>query len=344
MESEERQLSREGLGQNFWLRSLCFLACIPSGGALLAKVFGVATLQSVTVFVFLPGALFLIVVWALGRQNGRHILYQALIIGFWGGLLGTLAYDAIRVPFLVLLGQRVFGPISVYGVWLAEADISSRLTEVLGWGYHFSNGITFGIMYALFMRGRHWFWAILWAFILETIAIASPFAEIFNLSGNYGAIGIAYLGHVAYGLPLGWLVYKWDEVLAWKKDESVLLRWLIPVASILIMAFIVLSPLVRPSWVERESRAMANTLLVESERLNPDWVRIERGDDVRIQNDGDEMVTVLNKTADTSLLLSARGEETITFLEPGIYQLHIVTDGQSRSSFVIVEPVEAVVQ
>lgn len=331
---------RRWMGEDFWLRSLCFLACIPSGGALLAKVFGVASLQSVTVYIFLPSALFLIGVWVWSGRSNRSNLHNALVIGFWGGLLGTLAYDAIRVPFLVLLGQRVFGPISVYGVWLADADISTRLTEVLGWSYHFSNGITFGIMYALFMRHRHWLWAILWAFVLETIAILSPFSQIFNLTGNYSAIGIAYLGHVAYGLPLGWLVFKWDEMLSWREKAPAVLRWALPGATFLMMVFIVLSPLIRPTWIERESRAEVNTLLVEGIRLNPDWVRIEQGQTVTLRNGGGQDATVVNKTADATISLAGGEQETVTFPETGIYQLFIETDGRTRSSFVIVEPVE----
>lgn len=326
---------------DFWLRTLCFLACIPSGGALLAKVFGIASLQSVTLFLFLPCAIFLTAVWLWAKKNNRAYLHQALVIGFWGGLSGTLAYDAIRVPFLVLLGQRVFAPISVYGVWLADADISSRLTEVLGWGYHFSNGITFGMMYALFMRRRHWLWAILWAFVLETIAILSPFSQIFNLSGNYSAIGIAYLGHVAYGLPLGWLVYKWDETMAWKQRKPAVLRWAGPLSAFLIMAFIVLSPFVRPNWIERENRAVTDTLLVEGIRLNPDWVRINRGESVTIRNNESEAVTVRDNSSGITIPLAAGEQQTILYRQTGIYQLFVETEGQTRSSFVIVEPVEA---
>jgi hypothetical protein len=326
--------------EDFWLRGFCFLACIPSGGALLAKVFGIASLQAVSLFVFLPCMFLLIGLWYWARRSGRHYLHQALVIGFWGGMLGTLAYDAIRVPFLILLGQRVFAPISVYGIWLAEAEMSSRLTEVLGWGYHFSNGITFGMMYALFMRRRHWLWAILWAFVLETIAVVSPFAEIFNLSGNYGALGIAYLGHVAYGLPLGWLVYRWDETLAWLKGTPAVVRWAVPVLAAAVMVWIVFSPLVRPVWIERERRAVEDALLVEGIRLNPDWVRIERGESVTIRNSENRPATVVNKAEEAAVFLEGGTEESLTFPETGIYQMFVETDGQTRSSFVIVEPVE----
>ena len=253
-------------------------------------------------------------------------------------MYGTLAYDAIRVPFLVLLGQRVFGPISVYGVWLADAGLSSPLTEALGWGYHFSNGITFGIMYALLMRRRHWLWAILWAFLLETIAIASPFAQIFNLTGNYSAIGIAYLGHVAYGLPLGWVVYKWDKV---DKPDQTMAKYVVPLAGFLIMSFIVLSPLVRPTWIAREERALADTLLVEEERLNPDWLRIGKGQSVTIQNTGGQDAVVVNKSENITIPLAGGESDSIWFPNTGIYQFFVETDGRTRSSFVIVEPVEA---
>ncbi len=335
MENDVRQL----LGEGYWLRAVCFLACVPSGAALLAKVYGVASLQSVTLYVFVPGIvlLFVIGIWA-SRKN--LYLRHALVIGFWGGLLGTLAYDAIRVPFLVLLGQRVFAPISVYGVWLADAYVSSRLTEVLGWGYHFSNGITFGIMYALFMRGRHWIWAILWAFVLETIAIVSPFSQIFNLAGNYSAIGIAYLGHVAYGLPLGWLVYQWDERSAWSKLKPAVWRWVTFGVAFLIMAVIILSPLFRSNWIAREERALAGKLLVEGHRLNPDWVRIDRGQSITIQNNEDQAVVVVNNSTGMNWSLSAGTQESITFADTGIYQFFVETDSQTRSSFVIVEPVE----
>jgi hypothetical protein len=294
----------------------------------------------VTIFIFIPCAVFLIGVWIWSGRNGREYLHRALVIGFWGGLLGTLAYDAVRIPFLVLLGQRVFAPISVYGVWALDADISSRLTEVLGWGYHFSNGITFGVMYALFMRRRHWLWAILWAFLLETIAILSPFSQIFNLTGNYSAIGIAYLGHIAYGLPLGWLVYKWDETWDWRKRKPVLLRWAGPGMAFLMMAFVVFSPLGRPTWIARESRAEVDTLIVEGERLNPDWVRIERGGMVLVRNGESRDVVVVDKSRGANLPLSAGAEDSMLFTDTGIYQIFVETEGQTRSSFVIVEPVE----
>ncbi|MCI0397235.1 MAG: hypothetical protein L0332_02435 [Chloroflexi bacterium] len=320
---------------SFWLRVVCLLLCIPSGGALLAKVYGLASLQFVTLAIFLPGVVVLIVLWRWARRHGREYPANAVVIGFWGGLLGTLAYDVARLPFL-LLGQRVFAPINVYGVWLAEAATSSRFSDVLGWAYHFSNGITFGLMYALFMRRQHWLWAILWGLVLETIAVLSPFAPIFNLSGNTYALGIAYLGHVAYGLPLGWLVYRWDNVRHWLDQAPPWLSW----AGLGLAALLVAVPLVWPAWVARDGRTAPGTLRLEGDRLNPGWVRLERGDSVRLWNPESQPAVVIVKTSDTVVPLAAGGQEPLSFEKTGIYQIYVETEGRTHSSFAIVEPVE----
>lgn len=321
--------------KSFLLRAVCFLACIPSGGALLAKVYGLASMQFGALAIALPCCIGLTAVWIWARRSGAPGLADRLTIGFIGGLLGTVAYDLIRIPFL-MAGQRVFAPISAYGIWIAAADSSSRFTELIGWLYHFSNGITFGVMYALFMRDRHWALAIVWAFALETIAVLSPFARIFSLSGNYPALGIAYLGHVAYGLPLGWLVYRWKPTLRYLVKLPGWLHW---IAIVLICAAIV-GPLVSPEAIERDARTAGGEFRVEGDRLNPDWLRIERGGEVQVYNPRPEPVTVRLKQSDMAAQVAAGGKQAFSFPRPGIYQVFVETLRPSRSSFVIVEPVE----
>ncbi|NIT60966.1 MAG: hypothetical protein GWN00_33605, partial [Aliifodinibius sp.] len=81
-------------------------------------------------------------------------------------------------------------------------------------------------------------------------------------------------------------------------------------------------------------------LLVEGHRLNPDWVRIDRGQSITIQNNEDQAVVVVNNSTGMNWSLSAGTQESITFADTGIYQFFVETDSQTRSSFVIVEPVE----
>jgi hypothetical protein len=115
---------------DFWWRALCFLLCIPSGGALLAKVYGWLELNRGVWLVALPCCAALVGLWLWTKRTGRSAVAEALTIGFVGGLFGRLAYDVVRIPPL-LSGQRIFAPISAYGAWIADASSSSRFTERL---------------------------------------------------------------------------------------------------------------------------------------------------------------------------------------------------------------------
>jgi hypothetical protein len=317
------------------LRAICFLACIPSGGALLAKVYGVASMQAVTLAVALPCCVVLAGIWIWAARSGKAELFAGLTIGFAGGFFGTVAYDVIRLPFHVA-GQRVFAPIDAFGIWLADADTSSRFTEVIGWTYHYWNGIAFGLMYALFMRNRHWGWAIVWAFLLETIAVLSPFGRIFSLSGNYYAIGIAYLGHVAYGVPLGWLVYSWEKPHSYLTAQPFWMKWMIAI----VVLVAVVGPLISGEKIRQDARTHKGAFRVSGSRLNPEWLRIERGGQIHVFNPEGESVSVRVKQTNVGAQIPAGRKEAFSFPGPGIYQLFVETGRRSQSSFVIVEPVE----
>ena len=322
--------------ESIWLRAACFFICIPSVGALLAKLYSIASMKAVALSVAVPASAGLVGILVWAKRSRRKQLADRLAIGVVGGLLATVAYDLIRIPFH-MAGLRIFAPISAFGVWLADATCSSRFTEVIGWSYHYWNGITFGIMYALFARNRHWGWAIMWACLLETIAILSPFGRIFSLLGNYSAIGIAYLGHVAYGVPLGLMVYRWDATRDYLAGIPVLVKWIL----VLICCAAIVGPMVSPDWVERDSTAVSGEFRVEGHRLNPDWLRIHRGEEIRVYNPEPDSVSVVVKQHKEAMEIGSGQKEVLAFHKPGIYQVYVETGRRSRSSFVIVEPVEA---
>ena len=318
-------------------RVACFVACLPSGASLLAKLYGIASLRTGAIVVVLPCCLGLFGVWLWARRSRRQWLATLLTIGFFGGLLGTFGYDLVRVP-AHLGGQRIFAPISTYGVWIAEADASSRFTDVLGWSYHLSNGITFGLMYALLLRGRAWGWAVLWALILETIAFLSPFVRLFTLSG--AAVFNAYLAHVAYGVPLGLVVQRGEDTLRYLARVPVAFKWM---AAALCCAALA-APLLVPGNVRRDGRAKAGEFRIEGHELNPDWLRIERGTAIRIYNPSpaDDSVVVRKSGRNELVPVASQSRRLVTFDKPGIHRLFVATRGRTRSSFVIAEPVEEV--
>lgn len=306
------------------LRIVCFLACIPSGGALLLKVWGIAQMPvGGAIFLACIPVLLLAYAWACRRDLD---LERDLRLGFWGGLAGTIGYDVVRIPFL-WAGFKVFAPIQAYGVWLLDAGQSSGLTESIGWLYHFTNGITFGIMYALVMAGRHWAWGLLWGLALEAIVLSTPFARIFHMQGNWSAIVLAYAAHLAYGFPLGYIVAVrpvHDRRLAWGVVVGV---------CCFVLAWI-------PAQRSRDARASTGGLRVEGRELNPTWLRLRSPGAVQVVNPGAEKVVVLQPSGKRELELEAGAERSWNFDQSGIYQCYIRTTGRSVSSFIIVDPVE----
>jgi hypothetical protein len=306
-----------------------FLLCIPSGAALLCKVYGIASMHDAALFAFLPCSAALIFLYYRSKRVAPSV-HENMKLGFWGGLLGTAGYDLIRIPFH-LTGLKVFFPISVYGIWLTNQSQSSVLTEIVAWLYHFSNGITFGIIYGLFMRKKHWVWAILWAFILETIAVVSPFSTLFGLITNYYALGIAYLGHVAYGLPLGWVMQRSKYFAAGNVIQTAIL---LTSLSFFVIIFILLR-----SDGDAETKFIVN----EREGVNPRIRRIQQRENVLIINKTEHVVSVASTKVAVTVNINAGEEGNLSFDNTGIYQLKYTTPGNVYLyfSYVIVEPAES---
>lgn len=316
-----------------WLALLCFVLCIPSAGSLLTKVYGIMPLREGVLYIAIPASLIVVAIYFYTRKKGPQKFADLLLVGAFAGLIGTFAYDISRVPFHIF-GQRIFAPISAYGLWILDSAKSSRFTEVTGWAYHFWNGIAFGIMYTIVMRGRSWAWAVVWGCVLETIAFVSPFGRIFSIWGNWQAIGVAYLGHVAYGIPLGLLVQRFDATLDWLKSIPK------PMAAG-FFGFCLLalcSPLLDSNQAAADERAQPHRFIVEGNRLNPGWVRISRGQSIALSNESDKDLRIQVLMQEQNL--RSREQKVITFDKAGVFPIAVLGPRRLRYSFIVVEPVE----
>jgi|GEM_PF-1471493 len=179
-----------------------WIACFGSIAMLIAQVAGITTMHALLLPLALPCALWLAVAWIISVKSGDTFLSSRLRLGLVGGLWGTVGYDAVRVP-LHLMGLNPFPPIRAYGMWVAGMDHATPLTDLLGFTYHISNGVTFGIVYALLMTGRHWGWGVLFGLGLEAMAVVTPFGELFGLRAFSQTVVIAFVAHLFYGYPLG---------------------------------------------------------------------------------------------------------------------------------------------
>jgi hypothetical protein len=101
-------------------------------------------------------------------------------------------------------GIPVFKAISYFGTAILSAPRPTALSELVGWGFHFSNGVGFAVMYALLVRRPRWWTAVGWGVLLEAMMLATPYAEVFGYRRSWSFVATSLGAHVVYGLGL-WL-------------------------------------------------------------------------------------------------------------------------------------------
>jgi hypothetical protein len=178
-----------------------------SVGTLLLYFYGVAELGRMT-RLLLPAAAALaaFIVWA--RRGGRTELHDRVVGGLWAGAIATLAYDLARVP-VAWSGVPVFKAISYFGTVIAGGIQPTLASEVLGWTYHLSNGVGFGLMYAVMVSRPRWWTAAVWGVTLEAAMLVTPYAEVFGYVISRQFIAVSMSAHVVYGTALWAALRYW---------------------------------------------------------------------------------------------------------------------------------------
>lgn len=264
-------------------------------------------------------------------------LRTAILLGALGGFVGTIGYDLVRLPF-VATGLRLFSPIDSYGVLLLDADASSPWTGLAGWGYHFANGIGFGIFYGCLAVGGKFWLGLLWAMVLETATIISPFAAIYGIEGHWGLIAIAYGAHVAYGVPLGKVVESGGQ-----GSQSLSQATRRPLTLMLVgitMGLLIWHRPYSPSDEGRRGDAVAEgpSALVAEGRFVPEWLRTPVGGCVTLKNEDDlsYIVTAIDEVTNVEPGSVGRAY----FSEPGVFRVRLTKEPYS-GGFVIVDPMQS---
>ncbi|HEX7329956.1 MAG TPA: chromate resistance protein ChrB domain-containing protein [Pyrinomonadaceae bacterium] len=148
----------------------------------------------------------IVVLWIILKRNGDQTLQNLLVSGLWAGALATFAYDLARIP-IAHAGVPVFKAISYFGTVLVGVETPTTLSESLGWAYHLSNGVSFGLMYAALVRKPRVYSAVIWGLTLEAIMLLTPYAEVFGYRRDAKFLAITIGAHAVYGLVL-WLALR----------------------------------------------------------------------------------------------------------------------------------------
>jgi hypothetical protein len=198
-------------------RLAVFAAGSLSIASLLAYFFGVAGFGRSASVLLSMEVLGLFALASLGRGLVRREHRDLIVGGLWAGCLATLVYDVVRIP-LVHAGLPVFKAISYFGTVLLGIERPTPLSDIVGWTYHLSNGVSFGLMYAALVSRPGAVSAVVWGLSLEGAMLLTPYAEVFGYRRDARFMAITIGSHACYGLTL------WLALRAWQRKTLSIAR------------------------------------------------------------------------------------------------------------------------
>lgn len=162
----------------------------------------------------IPAGVFVLTLIAVLYRFDRS-LAKIATAGLAAGAIATIALEAIRLPGF-WLGFMPGNLPRLMGVLLLNqfAAGPSLKSDIAGWGYHFWNGASFGLIYVLiFGACRRWIGTVFGVLIgvgfMVSPVVSSLGVGPFGLEFSKGFPVIVTLAHAAFGFTLGWLTTRW---------------------------------------------------------------------------------------------------------------------------------------
>lgn len=181
---------------------------------------GYASLSTLGEHVLVPAVVALIVVLIVALARRRTRLSNRILAGAGTGFIATVGLEVIRFTSFHLGGMPGSMP-ELLGVLMLNRFMvgPSVLSNVVGWAYHFWNGVSFGIIFAVLFGRKPLAWALVYA---ELVGLG------FLISPAVTAMGIGFMGldmpampitvvvaHTVYGVILGLLCRRWVRDPGW---------------------------------------------------------------------------------------------------------------------------------
>jgi hypothetical protein len=197
-------------------RIAVFLLASTSIACLLGEMYRLWPMRLFTLAVFVPAFCALIATALYDASRGDGRLCRIVLIGAVAGFLAAVSYDIFRLPFVfskqwglagVVPSLPLFKVFPQFGAMiLGQTDASSPAANVIGWLYHFSNGVTFGVMYAAMVNGqwrRLWWVAIIFAVGLELAMLFTPYPATFGIRITAVFVAVTLTAHAIFGVTMG---------------------------------------------------------------------------------------------------------------------------------------------
>ena len=204
-------------------RFIVFVLSAASIWCLLAEFYHLCSMRQFTFFALIPATIVLILMAILDRVAGDGRMWRAVVIGSIGGFLAACAYDTFRIPFVVAAVDHIgpdwlrlplFKVFPRFGAMILNQPFDNNttdtqfplLTHVIGWIYHFSNGMTFGVMLLAIVGTvgkRVMLAAIGLAVGLELAMLFTPYTGYFGIGLTTKFVVATLVAHLIFGIALG---------------------------------------------------------------------------------------------------------------------------------------------
>jgi hypothetical protein len=201
-------------------RSVVFFLAATSIWCLLVEMYGLCSMRLFTFWVLIPATAVLYALAFWDRARGDGVLWRGVIIGSLAGLVAAVAYDVFRLPFVFshAWGLSEFVPqmplfkvFPRFGAMILNQPLEqpayNLAAHLVGWVYHFSNGITFGVMYVALIgqpTRRTWWWGVVVATGIEMALLLSPYGRFFGIHVTALFVGVTLAAHLIFGGVMGW--------------------------------------------------------------------------------------------------------------------------------------------
>jgi len=221
-------LGRSPLNGVFASRSICeiftSLLILASAGVspniFVAAQAGIADMKVMALWLLLPAIAVLLAATLFAQMRGYTQLANRVLVGAAAGVVATVGLEIVRMYSFHHGGMpgdlpRLMGVLLTDQFMVGPSDIS----DALGYTYHYWNGASFGIIFAVLLGKKPVFWGVVYGVIIGTVFLMSPPVDALGI----GFMGkdmptmpvTVYIAHLAYGGILGWLCHRWIRSAGW---------------------------------------------------------------------------------------------------------------------------------